>query len=464
MSKNKRPNIILISIDCARADHFSCYGHNRRTTPFIDKLTEEGVLFEKCISPAAWTLPSHASMFTGLYPSTHRADDGNYFLDNTHQTLAEALKNRGYLTLGYSRVPWVSSITGLSRGFQKFEEYFFKTSNKLKKAIFLGKEFLALLSGYRDAGAKRVNNWAKSRLKEIGDSSPFFLFLHYWEPHTTYRLPRPDDSVFFENSVNRTQAKKVNQDYDRYIAGEAQMSEEDFDILKRLYDSTLYYVDKKINDLVNYLKQLGLLEQTIIIITGDHGDNLGEHKLMGHKLCLYDTLLRVPMIVRYPSIFPRGSVVSQLVQSVDIFPTIMEILNINEEKNYELQGLSLTSLLNGAKEREYTISEQAYPNLKVFETKYPKFDTTPYRCELKALRTKEYKYIWHSNGNHELFHLKEDPKEEKNLIDKMPENTNYFKTKLEDWIKLCGVGVEEKKSFQLDENIKDQLRQLGYFT
>lgn len=462
MRVQERPNIILISIDCGRADHLSAYGYHRLTSPKIEKIASEGVLFKNCISSSAWTLPSHASMFTGLYTCQHRTDDGNYWLDAKHPVMAETLNEAGYATAGFSRVPWVSTTTGLSRGFQYFQEYFFKNPSVAKKYAFAAQELFRLLLNKRDAGAKRTTKKVKQWIDANRDK-PFFAFIHLWEAHITYRLPGSQLGVFLDG-YDLNKARQVNQHYDRYIAGVVKMTAEDFNILGRLYDATLLYLDGKIGEIVDHLRDLNLLDDTLLIITADHGENIGDHNLMGHKISLHDSLIKVPLVVRYPKAFPAGTTSYNLVQQVDFFPTVLELLGIDaKEVNPNLKGASLTSLVNGDQRREFTVSEQAYPNLNAFKRRYPEFDCAPINFEQKAIRTSDYKYIWHSNNQDELYDLSVDPAELNNLITEREDKARELNKKLFDFVNNIKSEEGEEENIDLPDEVKRQLEGLGYY-
>ena len=213
------------------------------------------------------------------------------------------------------------------------------------------------------------------------------------------------------------------------------------------------------------LRKLGILDETIIIVTADHGESLGEHGLMGHKLGLYDTLVRVPLIIKYPRLFPKGIVSSRLVQLVDIFPTLLELAGIKEKEKMNSQGISIISLLNGVKNRAYTFSEQAFPDpevFKVFEIKDAVLDVTAYKTDLKAIRTANYKYIYSSNQTEQLFNIREDPGEKKNLIDIFTAEAEKLKKELFTFTNSQN-SRKKKESGKLDEYTKKQLQGLGYF-
>jgi len=210
------------------------------------------------------------------------------------------------------------------------------------------------------------------------------------------------------------------------------MSPEDFEILRSLYDGEISYLDSSINQLVDLLSRLRILDKTMLIITSDHGENIGDHHLMDHLFCLYDTLLHVPLIIRYPKVFKPRSRIQEQVQTTDIVPTILNILGIDWNEAGKIDGHSLVPSVGKAQQQdsEFSISEDTYFPLilSILNGKNYEFDASIYTRRLRSVRTKQFKYIWASDGRDELYNLQIDPGEENNLIKSQPGKAKELKT------------------------------------
>lgn len=459
------PNILLIVLDCVRADHLSCYGYGQSTTPFLTTLGAEGVIFEQAFSPAMWTIPAHASLFTGTYVWRHQAQDGRAFLDDRLVTLAGVLTGLGYQTAGFSNNGWVSNRTGLSRGFAEFYEVF----RDLKDPT-LGARLRRLANKaawvVRHRGileAERTNRVVRGWLDRRRDATaPFFLFVHYNEAHARYNPPRPYSRRFLPADDLR-RALRVNQDPYGYIAGAAPMRADDFAFLTGLYDGEIAYLDEKVRELIGFLQHRGVLDDTVVVLTADHGENLGEHRLMGHVFCVYDTLLHVPLILRYPRYWRGGERRAGPVQTVDIFATIVDLLGLRDALlERQLQGYSL--LPERSDERPgYIVAERAqHPLSKTFRD-YPSFDYSGLERAQRTIRTNQYKYIWASDGRCELYDVQADPDEMHNILDQQLDVASAMQSALAEW-RLSHAAEDEPYGTapELDQALVQHLQDLGY--
>jgi len=335
---SRLPNVILIVVDTLRGDHLSCYGHHRRTTPHLDALAADSTLYTTVVSPGAWTPPSHASIFTGTYPSRHGVDRSHPYLDTQMTTLPEYLRERGYRTFGISSNFWISTATHYDRGFDVFYQSWqlaqTRTNPALERQRRRDPSYTPLPGGLSraermratinrldatirrhccrpfvnlDMGASRVNRvvrrWIRSWTRL---DAPFFAFIHYMEPHDPYTPP----GRFLQQHLDGTDARAVrgvNQHPLKFMSGMVPMGAEDFDRLGRLYDGEVSYTDHCIGEVINGLRASGLLDQTLLIVTSDHGENLGDHGLMSHMFSVHESILRVPLVVRYPGGEHRGT-------------------------------------------------------------------------------------------------------------------------------------------------------------
>jgi arylsulfatase A-like enzyme len=261
---------------------------------------------------------------------------------------------------------------------------------------------------------------------------------------------------------------EVNQDQLQFHLGKVVMEKEDFEVLRALYDGSIHYLDQRIYEIYSILKNEDCLDDTMIIITADHGDNIGEHDLMGHIWCLYDTLIKIPLIIKYPSDYDVVGEDESLVQNLDIMPTIMDILKIQHEKVLsQIQGNSLFSNTIVNRNQNYAIAEL----LKPFSSSIIKYEEEfmRYNRGLICIRGIDKKYIWSTDGKHELYDLEKDPEETTNVIDietpSLPELQNEVKSRLPQYNQMflkINEKIRQPMEIQIDANIKQRLQELGY--
>ncbi|MCP4658747.1 MAG: sulfatase-like hydrolase/transferase [bacterium] len=408
-----RPNVFLIVIDTVRADHLSSYGYDRRTSPHIDRLAKEGVLYEDCISASSWTLPAHASLFTGLFPRDHHTTSENWTLDESYDTLAELLREAGYHTGGFSNNVWTNDVSGLKRGFDTFREMWREQADR--------KRGISFDDPTDDMGAAKTNEEIFAWLDGLPDKNrPFFVFINYFEPHLPYRPTRPHDADFLAKGVDQGTIRRLRSFYSPreygYILDVPWMkvSAKEIEILTALYDGEIAYVDSIIDQLVKGLGSRDLLDDTLLVITSDHGEHLGEHHMLGHKLSVYDPLLRVPLILWNPGRIPAGVRITTQVQAHDVFGTILDVTGVRD-------GV-LPRLPFEDRAHDYTFAELAYPRifLEVIAKEIPGWDAGAFARSLKAVRGQRYKLIWSSDERPELYDVVDDPDESRNLAGTQP--------------------------------------------
>ena len=412
-SAARRPNVLLIVIDTLRADHLSSYGYDRRTSPHIDRLAEEGVLYEDCISASSWTLPSHASLFTGLFVRDHHTTSENWTLAESFDTLAELLSEAGYHTGGFSNNVWINDVSGLKRGFDTFREMWREQPVREKGISFDDPAV--------DMGAAKTNGEIFAWLDGLPDKTrPFFVFINYFEPHLPYRPTRPHDDDFLTEEIDQGTIRRLRSFYSpreyAYILDVPWMkvSAREIGILTDLYDGEIAYVDSIIGQLVRGLRSRDLLDNTLLVITSDHGEHLGEHHMLDHKLSVYEPLLRVPLILRHPGRIPAGVRIRTQVQAHDVFGTILDATGVRD-------GF-VPRLPFAERAHEYTFAELAYPGifLKVIAKEIPGWDASAFARSLKVVRGQRYKLIRGSDERLELYDLVDDPDENRNLAGTQP--------------------------------------------
>jgi len=434
------PNILWIVMDTVRADHLSSYGYQHNTTPNIDKIADEGILYENAISTAPWTLPSHASMFTGTFPSKHGTDWEHTFLHGDLKTIAEVLSGHGYETLQYSNNEWVSSRSGLQQG---FDNHVLTIHGAIKPSalpdyLMIGRAKLYIENEMllMDDGAQKTNEVVMNWIADAHQAeAPFFAFINYMEAHSPYHPPEEYAAPYLGEDVDFEEAMKTPYGFWGYMAGKVEISDRTFEIQRALYDGEISYLDFRIGQLLDYLRDLNILDNTLLIITSDHGELFGEHQLASHQLCIYDTLLHVPLIIRYPGLAEAGLRVEEQVQLTDLFPTILDIAGINWSGEEQLQGQSLVKDMKQPGS-EFAIAEYAlsYPSLTAIGWGGWGSDVNKYARRLKTIRTEEFKYIWASDGMDELYNIREDPEELNNLIEVEPEKAVELKALLKQWL------------------------------
>lgn len=450
------PNLLWIVMDTVRADHLSSYGYPKTTTPRIDDIAAEGVLFERMMSPAPYTLPSHASMFTGLYQYHHGVGEGHPFLDPSLDTIAAWMTRQGYQTVGFSNNPWVGKNTNLARGFEEFYELWL-----LGDRPFL-ERFWNWSTGRMRYGAEPTNKLVERWIR-LHPHSPFFVFINYVEPHLAYQYREEFTPRFMDRPYSMEEIRGVNQNAQAFHAGKVRMVPEDFRILTSLYDGEICYLDREVGKLVDFLKESRLLDNTILLITSDHGENLGDHGLMNHQFCLYQTLLHVPCILRYPKMIPAGLRIHDPVSLVDLFPTLMALVGGKGDlQTVVFDGENLSSLLGGdrsGKRHSPILAEYDRPVLSIAEIQggYPDVSFSRFDRALRSIQKEGYKYIWASSGDAELYFLEKDPFELKNLAVEIPEKGEVLGT-------LLPQAAEPRTpSFRRHtREVEEGLRALGY--
>ena len=463
MAKDK-PNILLIVLDALRPDHLSTYGYQKETSSNLSEIAKEGCLFTQAITTSIWTLPTFASLFSGAHTPRHNTHARNLILPDKITTLAEILSLHGYTTIGLSNTPLVSAATNLDKGFMhfslggRFNSPLTDHLNPLQ--AFINKRYRRFFKFRYGKGTpwavKEIKRWT-DRLKK--DTNPFFIFAHFVETHLPYRPPREYEGRFFSDPSLLKDAERLDQNPAKHFMGTVKWGDKEVEILRFLYDAEIFYLDHSLREIFDHLRKGNILDNTLVIITADHGENLGEHGMLDHQYCIYDTLLRIPLIIRYPSIWEKGKVIPDLVQTIDIFPTICDLLKLKrDDLTNQIQGISLLR----PEKRDFAVSEYWYPWLRPFK-KYPDFDTSRFEISYTAIRKGEHKLIRTSGGRVELYHLKDDPGEGNNLIEKAPEKVKELEVLLDRWLKdnhLPSLPGKTEEGF--DQDIKEQLEGLGY--
>ncbi len=455
---NSEPNVILITLDTTRADHLTAYGYSRDTSPFLAKLASEGALFENAFTVSSWTLPSHSSIFTGKLPSVHGATYQHLWLDSSEECLAEILKHKGYQTAAFVSGPFLLAVFNVTQGFEYYDDQLDPLSGiqrlMLVKVIRrFYKKPLWWVDGQRNAA--EVNHQVLKWLEHDSDPKPFFLFINYFDPHDPY-LPPPEYKKKFLNSPSRMNGRieGIYSDRDtgeRIDSDGKALGNEDYDALKALYDGEIRFMDDQLSKLFEYLQKNDLLSNTVVIITADHGESIGEHKLLDHGHALYEEQIKVPLIMIGPGI-PKGKKISGLIRNIDILPSLMEYLKFPNLTG--LQGKSFLASLTGAQhdDRIYVGEIFQDPNTRIRR----------FQRDLKARRDTGTKLLWSSNNHHEFYDLLSDPAENANLYKDRQSEFILLSGQLFDYLKPLPK-KERRHRPQIDEESRESLKATGYF-
>ena len=440
-----RPNVLLVVIDTARADRFSFDGYARQTSPEIATLASEGTIYEQAYTPAPWTLPAHASLFTGLFPSSHGADSGHLRLEGEFRTLAEIFHDAGYRTLGYAANPWVGRQYGLDQGFDTYEEIWKDVRGQQEDAG----------AGELNARLVRFLEWrAENR---VAREQPFFIFVNYLEPHLPYNPPEPARSRFLSPGTDRAAVERLRHfrhpDEVRYVLGLGGLKAGDTRILSDLYDGEISYVDERVGDLAGFLRRRGLLDETVLVITSDHGEAIGDHGFLDHKMNVFDELLRIPLVVRFPAAVQAGQRIREPVMLQDLFPTLLGLAGIPPEggrargpeprESLVLPGIgalardAVRAAPGSGSPGPVLASEFARPIqfLEIIQARFPTARIGPWDRALVAYRRGSEKLHWASDGRHLLFDLASDPGETVDLAAKHPDRVAALAAEVESWLK-----------------------------
>lgn len=484
-----RPNVVVVVMDTARATDALPSARHDESMPALNRLAAEGSEYTQAFASAPWTLPSHASLFTGTYSSKHGAHAGHKRLDDNLPTLAESFQTSGYETVAVSNNTWISEEFGFARGF----ETVYKTWQYLQADTDLGeiartkqgaKMFRALATRLiegnpavnianavygqffrkrNDDGARRTNEWIRQWLADRNRGNPFFLFVNYLEPHLEYRPPKTIAEEFLPRGVSYDEAMAVSQDAWEYIAGEVALTDQELATLHGLYRAELSYLDRRIAELRGYLEDAGEFENTLFVVTSDHGENIGDHGFMDHQYCLYDTLLHVPLVIHGED-FETGQV-NDLVQIPDLAPTLLDAAGVSAPEMREgLQGQSFHPEAD-ARPREYAIAEYMapQPSMDALRNQLGTLpdDVVELDRSLRAIRTNEEKLIRGSDGLREFYGMRDDSDESKDVAAKKTERVDVLDAVLDDWLDSFEHD-DSSEAVSMSGSTKARLEDLGY--
>jgi arylsulfatase A-like enzyme/tetratricopeptide (TPR) repeat protein len=398
-------NVLLVTMDTTRADHLGCYGYSAAETPTLDALARRGVLFERCITPTAFTLPSHASIMTGRYPESHGLRlNGGLALASTQTTLAERLADKGYRTGAFVAAFVLDGRWGLKQGFQHYDDNF-----ELKRGEQLD------LARTQRCGDKVVD--AALAWLDQTDARPFFAWVHLYDPHTPYDPPEPFRSRFGSDPTGR-------------------------------YDGEIAFTDAQVARLLGWLDTHGLRDKTIVAVVADHGEGLGSHGEPEHGYFIYDYAVHVPFILSMPLDAYQGVRVPAVVRTIDIAPTLLALVGLGQPA--DVDGQSLVPLLKHPSQTgpKYAYSESMAPSLQYGWS------------AMYSVRTDTFKFI--DAPKPELYDLRSDPDELSNRIGEMPQVANELRAALAEIRGGLAKKTPETEEANIDEDTMRKLASLGY--
>jgi choline-sulfatase len=395
-------NVVLVTIDTLRPDHVHCYGYQDVKTPTLDALAHRGVLFEQAVAQAPLTSPSHASIFTGEYPTVHHVrDTGGFVLPSSSLTLAEILQKQGWDTAAFIGAAVLKKNFGFNQGFAVYNDQMPKPGPS--------EQFLADPERPAKEVIDPAIHWLNAQAGE-----PFFLWVHLYDPHMPYNPPSP-----------------FREQYKTHP-----------------YDGEIAYADQQLGRLIDVVGKKAP-KNTIIAVLSDHGESLGEHGEYTHGVFVYDSTLRIVFMMSGPGI-PAGMRIRRQVRSIDFLPTLLEL--IGGKAPHQVQGASLVPAFSG----KLVSTGTSYA-----ETLYPKINMG--WSELRAIRTDHWKYI--RAPKPELYDLTRDPAETTNVIQQHPMERERFEAILNGLISAGGHGTTEKVQMKLiDKQTAEELNSLGYVT
>lgn len=520
----QRPDIIFIVLDTQRADRLGSYGYKKNTSPNLDAFAGNAVLFERAVSPAQWTIPSHASLFTGRYPTAHRVQQSLHSLSPDLPHIAEILRATGYETVAFCNNPLVGILNnGFKRGFDRFYNYggafpsvpqsssslpwpfnhvaeaytqflrrisypiqnFFGRSD-LAFRVSLNALFTPLWSrfanfkGQNERSVRDVITFLRER-EQRRNKKPLFLFINLMETHLPFwppgRFVEQQAPYLHESKEARDTMRRWNREAYRWAAPLAEpLTELESKVLSDMYDAEVAYQDDYLGPFFKTLHNRAAADNTLTLLTADHGDGLGEHGYMGHAFVAYDELVHVPLVAHWPGRLPTGSRLSTPVSTRRVFHTMIDAANLQPDvaarfHQAEAHALSLVETIYGKDPEQGAVLSEIYPPLnfvRAIEHRQPQL-LHDFRCLSlrRAIVNDGHKLITVDGASDEMFNLQVDPLELLNILRDQPDDALRLENHLDRLRELverqrdnttAGAGLDISD----DDSLLQQLRGLGY--
>ena len=422
-SPSPRPgamNVLLIVTDTVRADRLSLHGYERKTTANLERLAPRAIRFDQARSTAPWTLPSHASMFTGLWPHQTAVGKGRP-LDGTHPTLAGFLTARGYLTAGFvGNTYFCNSWFGLGRGFTHYEDFYDEdlvvSVTETLRSSSLGRCLVRLVNlplgaERRRKDAAQINCDFLEWLSEQEKGRPFFAFLNYFDAHSPYLLPEGCKHQF--GRAETTAELAILQDWDN--RPKQNVPENELTLVSDAYDDCIAYLDSQIGKLIDELERRGVLDNTLVIITSDHGEELGEHRLYGHARSLYSQEVHVPLMILAPGDGAAGRIVADPVSLRDLPATIVDLLGASGDSPFP--GSSLARYWKPGPGQHDPSTPAVLSEVALRDKVSKNENRAPaWRGPMMSIVAHGKTYIRNADGREELYDILSDPADSRDLV------------------------------------------------
>jgi len=437
------PNIIVVVMDTVRADHLSVYGYPRPTTPNLEKFAADAIRFDHAYATSSWTVSSHASLFTGLYSIGHGATAEGERLDDDRETVAELLRVSGYRTAAFSNNPWVSPLSNMTQGFEHVEPLWQQPPASDP-------------SGFPHPTNQAVFRW----LAET--EQPFFLFINYMEAHWPYEAPRRYQDLFVAPGLPEQLRKRSGFSALRWYVDPSRFPAELVALRTALYDAELAYVDAVVGELLAHLKADGRWQDSLVIVTSDHGENFGDNGHQGHAFSLYDSTVRIPLLMRFPGGEKSGpNVRPDPVQLVDVFATMLAAAGVESD-----DPLVAGQDLRQGPVRDRAVLAESYLPLRYLR-RFPNGGKgaieQKFKHRLRSVQVGDEKLIQTSEGRTQLFDTRSDPAERIDRSAERPDRVTALQSELDQMLDRFGSRARTGSSTPaLSDEARKSLRALGY--
>ncbi|WP_135821806.1 sulfatase-like hydrolase/transferase [Halostella litorea] len=488
-------DVLFVVMDTVRKDHLSVYGYDRPTTPGLEAFAENAAVYEQAVAPAPWTLPVHASLFTGRYPSDHGANQENPYLEGT-ATLAESL-SATHESACYSSNAWITPYTHLTDGFDDQDNFFqvmpgeflsgplakaWKTMNdneRLRKAadwlVSVGNKFHEHFASGEGSDSKtpQVIDRTKEFVDGVDEDENFFAFVNLMDAHLPYHPPEE----YKEEFAPGVDSTEVCQNSKEYNCGARDIDDDEWSDIRGLYDAEIRHIDAELRRLFDWLQAEGRWEDTLVVVCADHGELHGEHGLYGHEFCIYDPLVNVPLMVKHPDVDPGRY--DEQVELLDLYHTVLDHAGVDPSAPDAVALDDRRSLLSddyrGFDDGEFAFVEYSRPvvELKQLEEKASAAGITldedsRYYSRMRAGRRPDAKYIRNERIDDEAYRIDEDPGETENVAgdDDAVAEVRAALERFEDGVSSPwegdAAGTDEAVLDDMDEDAKERLQDLGY--
>jgi arylsulfatase A-like enzyme len=509
MTADSPGNVLFVVLDTVRKDRLTPYGYDRPTAPNLAEFAEEATVFEQAVAPAPWTLPVHASLFTGLYPSQHGADQENPYLEGA-TTLAETLSAAGYDTACYSSNAWITPYTHLTDGFDDQDNFFevmpgeflsgplaraWKTMNDNEslrtvadKLVSLGNTAHEYFAGGDTADSKTPAVIDRT-MEFVDDADRSFAFINLMDAHLPYHPPE-EFAAEFAPGVD---SADVCQNSKEYNSGARDIDDDEWDDIRGLYDAEVAHIDDQLGRLFDWLKAAGKWDDTMVVVCADHGELHGEHDLYGHEFCVYDPLINVPLLVKHPDLDADRR--EDQVELLDLYHTVLDVLDVSGEAADGAVPLDPTRSLvaddyrafDGLADADrdpgqrgdgaYAFVEYSRPVVELTQLEEKAADAgidlppdSRFYSRMRAARRIDAKYVRIDRIDDEAFRLDTDPGEIDNLAggdDPAIGQTEAVLSAFESaaggaWTDALDDDVSDDAVEEMDDEAQERLRDLGY--